>query len=98
MSRSRKPAWAVASRAPTWRSPSRRPVAWGRLAGPPPPGYVSRSAGCGTRRGDRQVSVNLLIQFVGRHDVEVCVESRIDAAVIAFGGDRSLVAELHDAG
>jgi nitronate monooxygenase len=48
--------------------------------------------------GDRAVAVNLLMPFVGRRDVEVCVDSRIDAAVIAFGGDRSLVAGLHEAG
>jgi NAD(P)H-dependent flavin oxidoreductase YrpB (nitropropane dioxygenase family) len=35
--------------------------------------------------GDRAVAVNLLMPFVGRRDVEVCVDSRIDAAVIAFG-------------
>jgi nitronate monooxygenase len=34
--------------------------------------------------GDRAVAVNLLMPFVGRRDVEVCVDSRIDAAVIAF--------------
>jgi NAD(P)H-dependent flavin oxidoreductase YrpB (nitropropane dioxygenase family) len=47
---------------------------------------------------DRAVAVNLLMPFVRRRDVEVCIESRIDVAVVAFGGDRSLVAELRDAG
>jgi len=48
--------------------------------------------------GDRAITVNLLMPFVHRRDVEVCVQSRIDAAVIAFGGDRGLVQELKEAG
>ena len=48
--------------------------------------------------GDRAVAVNLLMPFVRRRDVDVCIEERIDAAVVAFGGDRSLVAELREAG
>jgi nitronate monooxygenase len=48
--------------------------------------------------GDRAIAVNLLMPFVRRPDVEVCVKSHIDAAVVAFGGDRSLVQELKGAG
>jgi nitronate monooxygenase len=48
--------------------------------------------------GDRAVAVNLLMPFVRRRDVEACIEERIDAAVVAFGGDRRLVAELKNAG
>jgi nitronate monooxygenase len=48
--------------------------------------------------GDRAVAVNLLMPFVVRRDVEVCIDERIDAAVVAFGGDRRLVAELKNAG
>jgi len=53
-----------------------------------------------TRDGasDRAVAVNLLMPFVSRRDVEVCIESKIDAAVVAFGGDQALVTELRDAG
>ena len=47
---------------------------------------------------DRAVTVNLLMPFVGRRDVGVCIEERIDAAVVAFGGDHGLVAELRRAG
>ena len=43
---------------------------------------------------DRAVAVNLLMPFVRRSHVEVCVESRIDVAVVAFGGDEALVREL----
>lgn len=46
----------------------------------------------------RAVAVNLLMPFVRRPHVRVCVEERIDVAVVAFGGDRALVRELRDAG
>ncbi|MGV0835902.1 NAD(P)H-dependent flavin oxidoreductase [Mycolicibacterium thermoresistibile] len=46
----------------------------------------------------RAVAVNLLMPFTRRRHVAVCVEERIDVAVVAFGGDRSLVQELKDAG
>jgi nitronate monooxygenase len=48
--------------------------------------------------GDRAITVNFLMPFVRRGHVAVCVESRIDAAVIAFGGDRALVQQLKEAG
>jgi NAD(P)H-dependent flavin oxidoreductase YrpB (nitropropane dioxygenase family) len=35
--------------------------------------------------------------FLRRSHVSVCIESRIDVAVIAFGGDRDLVRQLKDA-
>ena len=47
---------------------------------------------------DRAVAVNLLTPFLRRSHVAVCVNSRIDAAVVAFGGDRALVDELRGAG
>lgn len=47
---------------------------------------------------DRAVAVNLLMRFVRRSHVDVCVDARIDIAVVAFGGDRSVVERLHDAG
>jgi nitronate monooxygenase len=47
---------------------------------------------------DRAVAVNLLMPFVRRGHVDVCVESRIDVAVLGFGGDRALVQQLKDAG
>ena len=43
---------------------------------------------------DRAVVVNLLMPFVRRSHVAVCVEARIDVAVVAFGGDEALVREL----
>ena len=46
----------------------------------------------------RAVVVNLLTPFLRRRHVSECVNSRIDAAVVAFGGDRALVDELRDAG
>jgi nitronate monooxygenase len=46
----------------------------------------------------RAVAVNLLCPFTRRRHVEVCVDARIDVAVLAFGGDRRLVEHLHDAG
>lgn len=48
--------------------------------------------------GDRAVAVNLLMPFVRHRDVEVCIEQRIEAAVVAFGGERALVQELKAAG
>jgi len=47
---------------------------------------------------DRAVAVNFLMPFVRRRHVEVCVEARIDVAVLAFGGDHALVDQLKDAG
>ena len=36
--------------------------------------------------------------FVGRRHVEVCVDSRVDVAVLAFGETRSLLDHLRQAG
>jgi nitronate monooxygenase len=47
---------------------------------------------------DRAVAVNLLMPFLRRSHVEVCVESRVDVAVVAFGGDHALVRQLQEAG
>lgn len=46
----------------------------------------------------RAVAVNLLMPFARRSHVEVCIEHRVDVAVVAFGGDRDLVQRLRDAG
>lgn len=46
----------------------------------------------------RAVAVNLLMPFARRSHVEVCIEHRVDVAVVAFGGDRHLVQRLRDAG
>jgi nitronate monooxygenase len=46
----------------------------------------------------RAVVVNLLTPFLRRSQVSACVDSRIDAVVVAFGGDRELVEELRGAG
>lgn len=47
---------------------------------------------------DRAVAVNLLMPFAKPTHVDVCIKHRIDVAVIAFGGDASLVAHLQAAG
>jgi NAD(P)H-dependent flavin oxidoreductase YrpB (nitropropane dioxygenase family) len=46
----------------------------------------------------RAVAVNLLMPFVRRHHVGVCVDARVDAVVLAFGEKRGLVEHLRDAG
>ncbi len=38
------------------------------------------------------------MRFVRRSHVEVCIDNRIDVAVVAFGGDRSIVEHLREAG
>jgi nitronate monooxygenase len=47
---------------------------------------------------DRAVAVNLLMPFVRRHHVAVCVDARVDVVVLAFGEKRGLVEHLRDAG
>jgi nitronate monooxygenase len=47
---------------------------------------------------DHAVAVNLLMPFVRRSHVEVCIQSRIDVAVIAFGMDWPLVRALSEHG
>ncbi|HTY32209.1 nitronate monooxygenase [Mycobacterium sp.] len=46
----------------------------------------------------RAVAVNLLMPFVHRHHVAVCVEAGVDVAVLAFGEKRGLVEHLRRAG
>lgn len=46
----------------------------------------------------RAVAVNLLLPFVHRHHVAVCVDARVDVVVLAFGEKRGLVEHLRDAG
>lgn len=50
------------------------------------------------RAPGRAVAVNLLMPFVHRRHVEVCVDARVDAAVLAFGEKRGLVEHLREAG
>lgn len=47
---------------------------------------------------DRAVTVNLLMPFVRRSHVAVCVDARVDVVVVAFGGDRRIVEHLRKAG
>ncbi|HTQ22889.1 nitronate monooxygenase [Mycobacterium sp.] len=51
-----------------------------------------------TEAPGRAVAVNLLVRFVGRRHVEMCVDSRVDVVVLAFGETRKLVEHLRDAG
>jgi nitronate monooxygenase len=46
----------------------------------------------------RAVAVNLLMPFVRRHHVAVCVDARVDVVVLAFGEKRRLVTHLRDGG
>ncbi|OBG45577.1 oxidoreductase [Mycobacterium alsense] len=46
----------------------------------------------------RAVAVNLLMPFVHRRHVAVCVDARVDAVVLAFGERRGLARHLRDAG
>jgi NAD(P)H-dependent flavin oxidoreductase YrpB (nitropropane dioxygenase family) len=46
----------------------------------------------------RAVAVNLLMPFVRRHHVAVCVDARVDVVVLAFGEKRGLVEHLRGAG
>ncbi|WP_322858431.1 nitronate monooxygenase [Mycobacterium europaeum] len=46
----------------------------------------------------RAVAVNLLMPFVRRAHVAVCVEAGVDVVVLAFGEKRGLVRELHESG
>ncbi len=46
----------------------------------------------------RVVAVNLLMPFVRRAHVAVCVDAHVDVVVLAFGERRGLVEHLHDAG
>lgn len=46
----------------------------------------------------RAVAVNLLVPFVRRAHITVCVEARVDVVVVAFGEKRGLVERLRDVG
>ncbi len=46
----------------------------------------------------RAVAVNLLMPFLRRSHIEVCLEARIDIAVMAFAIDRNLIRRLSDGG
>jgi NAD(P)H-dependent flavin oxidoreductase YrpB (nitropropane dioxygenase family) len=47
---------------------------------------------------DRSVAVNLLMPFVRRGHVDVCLQERVDVVVIAFGMDRDLLRRLSEQG
>src|SRR5689334_6475610 len=47
---------------------------------------------------DRAIAVNLLLPFVTRRHVAVCVNARVDVVVLAFGEDRRLLEHLRAAG
>jgi nitronate monooxygenase len=51
-----------------------------------------------TEVAGRAVAVNLLLPFVGRRHVAVCVDARVDVVVLAFGENRRLVEQPRDAG
>jgi NAD(P)H-dependent flavin oxidoreductase YrpB (nitropropane dioxygenase family) len=46
----------------------------------------------------RAVAVNLLMHFVRRSHIAVCIDERVDVVMVAFGGDRGIVEQLRDAG
>ncbi len=46
----------------------------------------------------RAIAVNLLLPFLNRRHVEVCVETGVDVVVLAFGEKRGLIGHLRDAG
>ncbi|WP_135451491.1 nitronate monooxygenase [Mycobacterium sp. DL99] len=46
----------------------------------------------------RAVAVNLLMPFTRRPHIDVCLEARIDIAVMAFAIDRALIQRLSDGG
>lgn len=46
----------------------------------------------------RAVAVNLLMPFVNTRHVDVCIQHRIDVAVVAFGGDAGLFERLREVG
>jgi nitronate monooxygenase len=50
------------------------------------------------RAPGRAIAVNLLMPFVHRAHVTVCVDARVDVAVLAFGEKPGLVQHLRDAG
>ena len=45
----------------------------------------------------RAVAVNLLMPFLRRSHLDSCLQSRIDVAVVAFGGDQAVVQRLREA-
>ncbi|CRZ17048.1 nitronate monooxygenase [Mycolicibacterium neworleansense] len=47
---------------------------------------------------DRAVAVNLLMPFTRRPHIEVCLQARIDIAVMAFAIDRALIRRLSEGG
>lgn len=70
-------------------------------------GTLGLAPAAGLRAGIRQmrdgaagraVAVNLLMPFVRRAHVDVCVEERIDIAVMAFGIDRAMITRLTEGG
>ena len=98
MFRSVRPEWAAASRDPTSRPRSPKRAASARSGLAPHTELresITRVRECAPGRA---VAVNLLTPFLRRSHVSVCVRARVEAAVVAFGGDRELVEELRAAG
>lgn len=64
-----------------------------------PPGQLkSAIATVRDRAPGRAVAVNLLMPFIGRRHIEICLESDIDIAVMAFEIDRALIQRLSGEG
>ena len=98
MFRSARPEWAAASRDPNSRPRSPKRAASARSALLRPTELRESIARVRECAPGRAVAVNLLTPFLRRSHVSVCVRARVDAAVVAFGGDRELVDELRAAG
>jgi NAD(P)H-dependent flavin oxidoreductase YrpB (nitropropane dioxygenase family) len=62
-----------------------------------PPAELGESIrGVRERAPGRAVAVNFLMPFLRRRHVAVCLDNRIDVAVLAFGGSHELVRQLHE--
>ncbi|HET7311560.1 MAG TPA: nitronate monooxygenase [Mycobacteriales bacterium] len=64
----------------------------------PPPLLRAEARSARERCGDRPVAVNLLMPFVAREHVEVCVAERVPVVTLFCGHDREVVDRLHEAG
>jgi nitronate monooxygenase len=64
----------------------------------PPPLLRAEVERAGEDCRDRPVAVNLLMPFVSREHVEVCVQTRTPVVTLFCGYDREIVQRLHDVG
>lgn len=64
----------------------------------PPPLLRAEVEAAQEASGERPVAVNLLMPFVTREHVDVCVETRTPVVTLFCGHDRELVDRLHEAG